>query len=415
LIIFFSCSPRERSYEIDEIQQGSFAYALVEGLRIQGEGSPSTIKKLDQYLRFRVPEINGKYGKPPQTPYASVEPSTKVHLIILPQSATLSDVQALKMDALRAELSGDFQLSRQLWIRVLSVSPSDPEAIQSIQKLARRDAESSTNFTVTEEHKSQVPVNAEEGVLNRIGDLQGAENDLVSERDQLGFKDYVQAFADLIESTATFPPLTIGIFGSWGIGKSFLLHHISKELKRRYEIRLKTRLSNYKLPRIYTVEFNAWEYSAAQVIWPCLVRRIMNRLESQVSWGFPGHFMIKFWRNLKRQIEGVKGKIIAILAIIIGLIVFSFWRFGLDFSLIWGASIALGIGGIFKVVADTLSKPLSQWITTVLQTNDYGKQIDYMEEIRADLGLLAKRLKKDGDRILIIISSHAKLITQIKN
>jgi uncharacterized caspase-like protein len=398
LIIFFSCSPQEVSYEIEELQQGSFAYALIEGL--SGGVNAATVERLEQYLRVRVPQINEQYGKPTQSPYATVEPISSAHLILLPESATLQDIQTLKIDALKAEANRNLKIARQLWIRVLSVSPGDPESIQAIERIAQVEATTQLDSIDPERTESKP---TEENTLGKIGNLQGAENDLVSKKDQLGFKDYVQAFTDLIESPATYPPLTIGIFGSWGVGKSFLLHHISKEIKRRHEIRLKTKLTNYKVPRTYTVEFNAWEYSSAQIIWPCLVRRIMNYLEPQVSWGFPGRFVIKFWRNLQRQIEGVKGRLIAIFAIIIGLIIFSVWKFGLDISLIWSASIALGIGGIFKLVADTLSKPLSQWATTVLQPNDYGKQIDYMEEIRADLGLLAKRLKKNGDRILIII------------
>jgi len=63
----------------------------------------------------------------------------------------------------------------------------------------------------------------------------------------------------------------------------------------------------------------------------------------------------------------------------------------------------LGISGIFKIVGDTLSKPLSQWITTLFQERNYGKQIGYMAEIRSDLEFLAMRLKKDNARILVVI------------
>ena len=43
------------------------------------------------------------------------------------------------------------------------------------------------------------------------------------------------AFASLIASPHTAPPLTIGIFGSWGKGKSFLLEHIDREIRRRQD------------------------------------------------------------------------------------------------------------------------------------------------------------------------------------
>ena len=66
-----------------------------------------------------------------------------------------------------------------------------------------------------------------------IGSLEERGDDAVGDIDQLSFEPYVRAFADLIASPHTKPPLTIGIFGSWGSGKSFLLEHIEREIARR--------------------------------------------------------------------------------------------------------------------------------------------------------------------------------------
>ncbi len=143
VVTFFSCNPRERSYEIDSLSQGAFTYALLEGMRIQGAGNCATVERLDQYLRYQVPQLNQRHDKPRQTPYTSIEPITKQHLILLPQQATLlSDVMALKNDALEAEAEGQLQLAEQFWIRVLAVSPADQQAIKGIKRLARRPSSS---------------------------------------------------------------------------------------------------------------------------------------------------------------------------------------------------------------------------------------------------------------------------------
>ena len=141
VITFFSCSPRESSYEIEELHQGAFTSVLLQGLRIQGAGNCATAERLYQYLRYHVPLLNQRYGKPQQTPYGMVEPPTKYHLILLPQQATLIDVATLKKNALRAEVQRDVQLARQFWIRVLSVSPADPEAIEGIERLSKSASE----------------------------------------------------------------------------------------------------------------------------------------------------------------------------------------------------------------------------------------------------------------------------------
>ena len=137
VITFFSCSPQESSYEIDQLKQGAFTHALLQGLRVQGEGNCATVERLYQYLCIRVPELNRYYNRPLQTPYPIVEPATKYHLILLPQSATVSDTNTLKLDALKAETARDIELAKQLWIQVLAVSPADMDAIKAIERIAR--------------------------------------------------------------------------------------------------------------------------------------------------------------------------------------------------------------------------------------------------------------------------------------
>jgi Cdc6-like AAA superfamily ATPase len=285
---------------------------------------------------------------------------------------------------------------------VLGLRDEDIALIQTNQ--TNSDEDKYSLETEVSESESKLS-NSNQTSVFKIGGLRGAGNDLVAAEDQLGFKYYVAAFADLIESPYTQPPLTIGIFGSWGMGKSFLLEHITRELNQRYQNRRQKREASTSstIPRVHVVEFNAWEYSCAEVIWPGLVRKIMNRLEIEVSWGFPGRFLIKLGRNLKHQLKQARGQLIGISAIVAGLCFLGVLKFQLDLKLIWGAIVALGISGIFKIVGDTLSKPLSQWITTLFQERNYGKQIGYMAEIRSDLEFLATRLKKDNARILVII------------
>jgi formylglycine-generating enzyme required for sulfatase activity/uncharacterized caspase-like protein len=140
IVTLFSCSPNERSYEIDELQHGSFTYSLLQGLRIQGEGNCATVERLYQHLRYQVPELNRRYNKPRQTPYPIAEPATKLHLILLPKQANESDVRTLKNDAFEAEAEGNLELAEQLWIRVLAVSPADQQAIKGIKRIAQTSA-----------------------------------------------------------------------------------------------------------------------------------------------------------------------------------------------------------------------------------------------------------------------------------
>lgn len=104
----------------------------------------------------------------------------------------------------------------------------------------------------------------------KLGDRLGALSDEVHDVDQLGYKYYIQAFADLISSPHTSPPLTIGVFGAWGVGKSFLLNGVKNELKGQ---RLDEGQSSPV--RVHIVSFNAWEYSSNKEIWPGLIRKLV--------------------------------------------------------------------------------------------------------------------------------------------
>ncbi|MBD2093574.1 caspase family protein [Trichocoleus sp. FACHB-591] len=136
VITLFACSPWESSYEIDELQQGAFTYALLEGLQLEGEGNCATVERLYQRLRQTVPQITQQYKQVQQTPYGVIEPPTKYHLILLPHKADFADINTLKMDAYRAESGQELAEAQQLWTRVLAVSSDDSEALKGIGRLA---------------------------------------------------------------------------------------------------------------------------------------------------------------------------------------------------------------------------------------------------------------------------------------
>ncbi|MEH2238557.1 caspase family protein [Nostoc sp.] len=138
VITFYSCTANQKSWEIEELQHGSFTHCLLEGLRLQGEANCATVERLAQYLDYQVPHLNTRYGKPTQNPYLQAEPPYKMYFILLEQTATLRDVEPLKYQASQAENRDDLSLAKQLWVRVLAVSRGDWDAIEAIERLAIR-------------------------------------------------------------------------------------------------------------------------------------------------------------------------------------------------------------------------------------------------------------------------------------
>ncbi len=138
VITFYSCTANQKSWEIDELQHGSFTHSLLEGLRLQGEANCATVERLAQYLHYQVPHLNTRYGKPAQNPYLQAEPPYKMYFILLEQTATLRDVEPLKYQASQAENKGDLSLAKQLWVRVLAASRGDWDVIEAIERIALR-------------------------------------------------------------------------------------------------------------------------------------------------------------------------------------------------------------------------------------------------------------------------------------
>ncbi len=159
VISLFSCSPNQFSYELPTYQQGAFTKVLLEGLGVQG--ACATVARLDEYLKRRVPEVVREClgTGVNQYPYSIAEPISKSHLILMPDHARPEDLNALKMDALRAENRGELRLALQCWLRVNIASRGlDNEAIDHIVELRVKLRQSPPIAPPKAAPKSEVPL-----------------------------------------------------------------------------------------------------------------------------------------------------------------------------------------------------------------------------------------------------------------
>jgi len=72
LALFYSCDPKQRSFEVDHLKHGTFTYELLQAMTHEGV---NTLGELDEYLTSRVPKLNAKHRKPLQQPFCVLNPS----------------------------------------------------------------------------------------------------------------------------------------------------------------------------------------------------------------------------------------------------------------------------------------------------------------------------------------------------
>ncbi len=86
-------------------------------------------------------------------------------------------------------------------------------------------------------------------------------DDLPTDTDALDFQPYVDTLVDVCKSAST--PLTIGVFGGWGSGKTSLMKMVRKGL-----------------PKEFTVAwFDAWKYDKEETLWRAFLLSVLSAMQ----------------------------------------------------------------------------------------------------------------------------------------
>jgi kumamolisin len=136
----------------------------------------------------------------------------------------------------------------------------------------------------------------------------GYDSDDIGSTDWLGITEDVNILAALIASNRTLPPLSIGLFGDWGTGKSFFMRHLADRVTILADAARTAASATPPRPSFYCrhvaqITFNAWHYVEAD-LWASLVTRVFEGLSKyllQVT--HPDEEPGKAYRDLISQLE----------------------------------------------------------------------------------------------------------------
>jgi KAP family P-loop domain len=267
-----------------------------------------------------------------------------------------------------------------------------------------------------------------------------AVNDQAEGEDRLGIQQYVDAFAKLIKDAK--PPLTIGIYGAWGSGKSFLINKIRTELAKPTDEANTARPAE---PPVI-VWFEAWDYNASDKLWAGLVERIFREFEASGR-GWYGRSRRNLRRNFERQWRDLRPRLLPYMLFVIVIAVLTI---GLTLAnqdtwatTLGGSGVLVLLLGFVQVMINVLTTPASQRIVELFASSNYTAELGFMKQIKDDLEVFANSLKPhvkvvvfiddldrcdpkkavevleavklllDFDRFIVFLALDARIITQV--
>jgi hypothetical protein len=241
-------------------------------------------------------------------------------------------------------------------------------------------------------------------------------NDSESMIDFLSRTEHAQGLSKFISSKKTLSPLTIGIFGKWGEGKSSFLNLISDELEKINVNRKNDKNIQSGYNKTHIVRFDASEYDDQDRIWYSMLSQLFAKYEeerkftSKIRYGY-GMLIKTFKENMSS---------FAINLIII--ITFSLWVYFNSkgktvMELLSDNSYLTNIIGIISTIAVAsniiipslkkvkfLTKPLSEKVMTQLKYPDYKDLLGTREKVKESLDMLVNVwVKNSGDKIVIMV------------
>lgn len=105
-------------------------------------------------------------------------------------------------------------------------------------------------------------------------------SDKPTNKDELGFEPTATALYDLIIKAKDDTPLTIGVFGEWGSGKTSLMKMVYHRFlpTEEQEVGQSEAIKQSILP----IWFDAWRYNQADVLWRTLVLKIIDAIRDVI-------------------------------------------------------------------------------------------------------------------------------------
>jgi Cdc6-like AAA superfamily ATPase len=224
--------------------------------------------------------------------------------------------------------------------------------------------------------------------------------------DRFGFRDCVGVLTNRAATADT--PLTIGIFGRWGSGKTSLMKLMQSKLQERADGK----------PAVKTLWVNVWQLSNQEELWNAFLQALLTRVHKEL----PFFRRLAFdWRLLRERVD--RGELLRqllinsyrIVVVVTPLLLALFWPAPLlaDANQLlavildpWtggGASLFLGLWLLLKPVVEAAKEKVSLDLGTVLKEAPYEAQVSALQQLQSQFERMVKAwVGKDGRLVVFI-------------
>lgn len=314
-------------------------------------------------------------------------------------------------------------------------------------------------FDLSEEEVSRESRDVEKQQRFRPSALQ---SDLPARQDHLGVDDYARVLARFVLHPETQPPLTLGIHGPWGKGKSSFMQLVERalvteaapnrgertqqladlqaEIERNEKERAVREPEEEQTKAVQALErqaaerdelwrtmkrdaekealtvwFNAWRYEDARQIWAGLAHVIGERLERVLPWSARWSMSWTYaWKEHRAQfLMTLVLPALAALLVAGGLVI---WGVSQEEGLVAASGPieqlirvifpVISTIGLFWVIAWRAMKvvqPVSERVLGYVQRSDHREQMGYQHEVMSDLRFLYDRVLRHQPEAKVVV------------
>lgn len=210
-------------------------------------------------------------------------------------------------------------------------------------------------------------------------------DDLPTDKDALDFQPYVETLVDVCKTAIT--PLTIGVFGTWGSGKTSLMKMVQKGLPEKYT----------------AAWFDAWKYDKEETLWRAFLLSVLAAVRINVQEGEPTEDLDYLETMLYRAVDIEKaGGVTIDLAKLGGKMAQGVVKLGLSF-IPGGTVLSEFVNKVQELGAESLTDDITDAIQRE-QTKIHIEQVKFLEQFQDKFRTLVEQhVTRDGGRLVVFV------------